>query len=148
MRSETFREFIERLWNSAVTTLFSDGILFAQLTSDGGHDAIDASLHLITDLLDEQEMANFHAASFACSETLAYYLALNDQQQLSAQQIVCAVFAAMVLSDSCRSNVTDWSFEHEKILSIIQIFNKRIQLEDLLYVMCYIYGKTGKSLIG
>lgn len=146
MTHETLRELIQRLWNVGCRGSFSEDVLLKHLLQDGGHDTEDLTAQAVANLLDGKHPEDWHIITFAFSEMVSFYLAAAHK--MSFQQTVAAAFSACVLADAARANECDWSLEHDKVMALTAILAGRIELENFLHLMAYVFGKGGRLPIG
>lgn len=145
MTGGTLRELVQRLWNVGCRGPFDDDELLKRLLEDGGHDTEDLTAQVIADLLDEKPPESWSIATFAFSEVVSFYLV--TAHKMSFQQVIAAAFSACVLADAARAHECDWSMEHDKIMALCAILAGRIELENFLHLMAYIFGKGGQPPI-
>lgn len=124
---------------------FAGDELLKRFLEDGGHDTEDLTLQVITDLLDEKPPESWSIATFAFAEMVSLYLV--TAHKMSFQQVIAAAFAACVLADAARAREGDWGMEHDKVMALCAILAGRIELEDFLHLMAYIFGKGGQPPI-
>jgi len=74
--NDELRNLIQVFWERAGTSPFSDEALFDRLSIDGGFDAKDLTVPIVTAVLDQHLITSWSTATFACSELVAFYLAL------------------------------------------------------------------------
>jgi hypothetical protein len=141
---KTFPAFIEQIWNSSCRGEFSKNALLQRLLIDGGLDTQRLNVTIISDLLLGNSTSDPHLVTFALSEVSSYYLALNTN--MNSHQCVAACFAICILADCARLGEYEWSLEvNSKMIGLSSIISLRIELEDYLYMLCYVYGKGGRS---
>jgi len=63
---------------------------------------------------------------------------------MSSHQGVAALFSACVLADASRTRQYDWSLDHDKVTALLAVLALRLEPEDILDVVTYIYGKGGE----
>jgi hypothetical protein len=141
-----FRELVEGLWSAGCRGAFSDDQLLKRLLADGGNDTEDLTLQIVTTLLDEKTPESWSIVTFASSEAVSFYLV--TAHKMSFQQVIAAAFSACVLADAARAHEGDWGMEHDKIMALCAILAGRIELENFLRLMSYIFGKGGQPPIG
>jgi hypothetical protein len=139
-----FPAFIEQIWNSSCSGEFSKNALLQTLLIDGGLDTRGLNVTIISDLLLGNIPSDPHLVTFALSEVSSYYMALNIK--MNSLQCVAACFAICILADCARLGEYEWSLEvNSKIIGLCSLISLRIELEDYLYMLCYVYGKGGQS---
>lgn len=161
---KNLREFIQYLWGKNCSTPFSEQALMEQLHRDSQQESQDIGAELVKQLLDGKEDVDWDCALFICSEAFLRYRA--QEQDMSPEQVVCAIFAMCVVSDSSRIDEylthvlvlcgilaqrveKEWdqlldreNFEAEDLKK----FGPKIDEDDLLFLSIYLFAKDDKRI--
>jgi hypothetical protein len=143
MKGATLHSLVQRLWEIGLDEPFTPGALLSAL-SDSWVECRDLTESALSDVLDGRSPAtwgDFTGVLFEIAGSLD-----SAPDKMSNRQVIAAAFSACALADAARAGLWDWRLFHPDVMNLCAILAGRIQLEEFLLIMAYIFGKDGEPL--
>lgn len=119
-------------------------LVYSTLVNDGAEDAEGLRLADVLSIMTNNINAADAGLAFCLSEYLAYSLVLNLDMQ--SNQKLTTVFSICGLADFSRAGACDWSLQHHKAMAAIAILGIDIELDHMLYLLYYVFGRDGGQI--
>lgn len=131
---------IAAIWERLVGEPFSPQSFAAQLRHDGGHDISNLSESDLMALIEGRFSGDWREVAFSFSELLTFYNAANDANPMTDRQTVGWCFAAMMIAESCRRDVTDWDLQINYLLDGLAHMRRRLEVEEMVELLGRVFG--------
>jgi hypothetical protein len=132
---------IKTLWERLTDSTFSTQRLAKCIRSDGGHDMSDLSEARIAQVLDTPQSGVEHDVTFAFSELLNLYAALPTVQvEITKEQVVGWVVAALIIADALDSGETELQFQFDKFIDGFMTVRSTIDVFESIYIFQRVFN--------